>query len=283
MVAGFSFRALRRPGFEVAVLGAEGDSSGFPKHTHDEFVVSANLAGAEAVWLDGRAFEAGPGEITAYNPGAVQASRALPVRGGGSSDAWRFVSLYAEPGFAADALGLATPPTLSAPLLRSPAALAALRRLAAMVAASRAADLPPGLVEEQAVAALAAVAVPAADATASESRPARGGDDPAVRRAAAMLLDRLADPPTLAELAREAGLSREGLVRRFGAACGLPPMAWALQRRLARARALLRAGVAPAEAAAVLGFADQAHLTRLFRRAAGTTPGRYRAAGGGAV
>ena len=71
-------------------------------------------------------------------------------------------------------------------------------------------------------------------------------------------------------------MSREHLIRRFASVHGMPPMAWALQRRVARARTLLRGGIRPAEVAALLGFADQAHLTRAFRNAMGTTPGRYR-------
>ena len=44
------------------------------------------------------------------------------------------------------------------------------------------------------------------------------------------------------------------------------------------ARGLLSEGVSPALAAAEAGFADQAHLTRWFRRYYGVTPGAYRAA-----
>ena len=39
--------------------------------------------------------------------------------------------------------------------------------------------------------------------------------------------------------------------------------------------------LAPAEVAADAGFADQAHLTRWFRRYYGVTPAAYRAAAGG--
>jgi AraC-like DNA-binding protein len=42
--------------------------------------------------------------------------------------------------------------------------------------------------------------------------------------------------------------------------------------------ALLRAGWPPAEIAAAVGFADQAHFTRLFRRTMGMPPGAYRRA-----
>jgi AraC-like DNA-binding protein len=46
-----------------------------------------------------------------------------------------------------------------------------------------------------------------------------------------------------------------------------------VQHRLARARALILAGTPLAEVAAATGFADQPHLTRLFRRTYGVTPG----------
>ncbi len=45
--------------------------------------------------------------------------------------------------------------------------------------------------------------------------------------------------------------------------------------RIAEARLLLARGVPPAEAALACGFADQAHLTRTFKRAVGVTPARY--------
>ena len=68
---------------------------------------------------------------------------------------------------------------------------------------------------------------------------------------------------------------RETYIRRFGRSVGLPPTTHARMTRLDRARRLLAAGTAPAEAAAVAGFSDQSHLGRLFREAYGTTPARY--------
>jgi AraC-like DNA-binding protein len=44
-----------------------------------------------------------------------------------------------------------------------------------------------------------------------------------------------------------------------------------------RARGLLESGLRPAEVASLVGFADQAHLTRWFRRVLGVTPAAYRA------
>ena len=72
---------------------------------------------------------------------------------------------------------------------------------------------------------------------------------------------------------------RETRIRRFARTTGLPPAAHARMVRLGRARQLIAEGVAPAEAAAAAGFADQSHLGRLFRESYGTTPARYAAGG----
>jgi AraC-like DNA-binding protein len=48
------------------------------------------------------------------------------------------------------------------------------------------------------------------------------------------------------------------------------------------ARGLLDRGVPPAQAAAV-GFADQAHLSRHFKRIVGVPPGAYQRARGAAM
>ncbi len=46
-----------------------------------------------------------------------------------------------------------------------------------------------------------------------------------------------------------------------------------LNLRIEQARVLLRRGVPPAEVAASVGFADQSHLNRHFKRYVGSTPG----------
>ncbi|MDE1165747.1 MAG: AraC family transcriptional regulator [Pseudomonas sp.] len=78
------------------------------------------------------------------------------------------------------------------------------------------------------------------------------------------------------ELAQVCGVDRFRLNRAFKAAFGLPPHAYLVQLRLARARRLLASGVQPVQVAADLGFADQSHLGRWFMRAYGMTPAAYR-------
>ncbi|AZE23938.1 AraC family transcriptional regulator [Pseudomonas chlororaphis] len=81
---------------------------------------------------------------------------------------------------------------------------------------------------------------------------------------------------SLDELGAVCGVDRFRLTRAFKAAYGLPPHAYLVQLRLAKARRLLARGAQPAEVAMALGFADQSHMGRWFVRAYGLTPAAYR-------
>ncbi|PTQ69833.1 AraC family transcriptional regulator [Pseudomonas sp. GV071] len=80
----------------------------------------------------------------------------------------------------------------------------------------------------------------------------------------------------LDDLARVSGVDRFRLSRAFKAAFGMAPHAYLIQLRLAKARHLLARGETPAQVASALGFADQSHLGRWFRRAYQLTPADYR-------
>ena len=82
---------------------------------------------------------------------------------------------------------------------------------------------------------------------------------------------------TVAELAQVAGRPQFYFSRSFKATTGQSPYQYVLERRLARACELLAMSSLPlAEVAAACGFYDQAHLTRIFKKQLGTTPGAYR-------
>jgi len=82
---------------------------------------------------------------------------------------------------------------------------------------------------------------------------------------------------SLGALADEARLSRHHFSRAFRAATGLPPHRYLTERRLERAKVLLRATEMPIiEIALDVGFSSQAHLTDCFHRVIGVTPGEFR-------
>ncbi|RKE17085.1 AraC family transcriptional regulator [Streptomyces sp. TLI_171] len=90
------------------------------------------------------------------------------------------------------------------------------------------------------------------------------------------LLDaRLTERTTLDDAARHLHAHPAHLVRTFTTAFGLPPHQYLTARRIDRARHLLLDGHPATTVATTLGFHDQSHLTRHFRRIIGTTPGRY--------
>jgi AraC family transcriptional regulator len=84
---------------------------------------------------------------------------------------------------------------------------------------------------------------------------------------------------SLADLAGVACLSPYHFSRSFKLALGVGPQRYVMQRRLERAKTLMRRTNQPlAWIAQEAGFSDQSHLTSVFRREAGVTPGRFRAA-----
>ncbi|VXD01618.1 Transcriptional regulator, AraC family [Pseudomonas sp. 8Z] len=90
------------------------------------------------------------------------------------------------------------------------------------------------------------------------------------------LESRLDDPPSLEEIAAFCAMSPWQALRRFRQHTGLPPHQWLTQLRLQRALPLVLAGESLSEIALRLGFYDQAHFSRLFRRTYGLPPARLR-------
>ncbi len=80
---------------------------------------------------------------------------------------------------------------------------------------------------------------------------------------------------TLEELAAQVHASPGHVVRTFTTTFAISPHRYLVGRRVEAARALLLDGWPAAHIATEVGFYDQAHFTRHFRRHVGTTPGHY--------
>lgn len=88
----------------------------------------------------------------------------------------------------------------------------------------------------------------------------------------------LDDDLSLIVLADVACLSPYHFSRSFKEAAGVGPQPYVMQRRLERAKALMRRTNQPfALIAQEAGFADQSHLSSIFRREIEMTPGQFRA------
>jgi AraC-like DNA-binding protein len=113
-----------------------------------------------------------------------------------------------------------------------------------------------------------------------QERPPRGGLALWQERRAKEFVDANLDGDmSVMLLARACGLSTKHFSRAFRQSTGLAPHQWLLQRRIDKAKQLLRGAQMPlADVALACGFADQSHFTRVFTRAVGLSPGQWRRA-----
>ena len=82
---------------------------------------------------------------------------------------------------------------------------------------------------------------------------------------------------TLTDLAKACGLSIRHFTSAFRGSTGMSPHTWLLQRRVDKAKQQLAfSRRLLAEIALDCGFADQSHMTRVFHRAIGMAPSKWR-------
>ena len=97
------------------------------------------------------------------------------------------------------------------------------------------------------------------------------------RRAVDFAEARLLKTLKLATWANVLQMPTPEFTRRFRATTGTSPYAWFMQRRIDRARELLRATNTPlCDVALRVGFCSQSHFTDAFRRVVGVSPARWR-------
>ncbi|MEU4032892.1 helix-turn-helix domain-containing protein [Streptomyces collinus] len=255
---------LGRCGPRLDLLTARFDTHVYAPHAHDEFTIGVCVGGSEVIDYRGGHIRTGPGSIVVLAPGEMHTGGP-----GNATDGYAYRALYADPALIADGT-LGGLPHFPEPLIDDPELATVLLRTHTELNAC-----PDPLEAESRIPWLLT-------ALARRHSTARPAPDtvPGAHHVARAVRDRLADellaPPSLADLAAGLGLSRYQLLRAFRTTVGIPPYAWLAQHRVHRARRLLDAGLRPAEAAALVGFADQAHLTRWFRRVLGVTPAAYR-------
>ncbi|MFG1693967.1 GlxA family transcriptional regulator [Nonomuraea sp. NPDC049309] len=93
------------------------------------------------------------------------------------------------------------------------------------------------------------------------------------------VLDNLAEPITLEDMARHANMSVRTFTRRFRGEVGSSPQKWLAQRRLAHARLLLETTDLPiGRIATACGFGDPVALRKHFYASLGLSPLAYRRA-----
>lgn len=256
---------------EAELLNARFYTHAYSRHVHDRYALGVITAGREAFHLRGSLHTAGVGQVVLVNPDEPHDGMAASLEEG-----WGYRMVYLDPAVLqaihveAGREGL---PYFPQAVIDDPALAAGLTRLHH--------DLEAGscdpLEAEARFLPLLELLVRRHAAFSGVQKPIGSGARGKLRRVRELLDGRYTDTLRLAELAEEAGMTPLTLLRRFRSEVGLPPYAYLQQRRLLAAADQLRQGEAPASVAQACGFADQAHLTRQFKRQYGVTPAAFRA------
>ncbi|MGV9249148.1 AraC family transcriptional regulator [Streptomyces sp. NPDC003710] len=238
----------------------------FVRHTHENFVIAAIADGVEIFHHGGSNQYAGPGALALINPDTAHTGRA------GVPEGWRYGAVYPSPQLvaeiAAETTAIRGTPGFAVPVLEDPYTVGLVHEVL------RAADEGNALAADTLLR-VAVTRLLRRGGGPTPQRAVRTAGARAAARARAVLEERMAQPPTLERLAADLGISPFSLLRAFRDTYGMPPHAWLTDARVRRARRLLDAGTAPAQAAVEVGFTDQPHLNRHFARIVGVPPGAY--------
>jgi AraC-like DNA-binding protein len=252
----------------VDLLRARFVTHRYGRHEHETYTFGLIEAGVEEFDYGSTLLRAGPGAVALLNPDVVHTGQAATPAG------WTYRVLYPQVSVVSSVaaeLGVRRGTPWFPDTVLYDAATAALLRQA-----HQAAEHGDRLASSTLLTAALTRLLRAHSATPPLDGPKTPGRSPAIVQTVRDLLPRrLADPPSLGELAAMSGLSQFALLRAFRQETGMPPHAYLNQLRVRRARQLLDSGLAPADVAAQVGFADQAHLTRHFKRVIGVPPAAY--------
>lgn len=251
---------------DLDLLSARYITHRFAPHFHEGYAIGVIEQGAETFHYRGGTEVAPAGHIVIVNPGEVHTGSAVAENG------WTYRMMYPSceliAGITREIVGHERGlPFFSQAVVHDPELAGRLAR------AHRAIEGSPHLLDRE-----SALLLTLADLIQRHAdmpiRPAPLLDLPqTVAHARDLLSADLAADLSLTDLAESASLSRYHLVRLFRRHVGLPPHAYRTQLRVHRARALLAQGMGIAEAAQAVGFADQSHLNRHFKRVYGVAPG----------
>ena len=241
----------------------------YHRHSHDSYSFGVTESGAQSFTCRGAAHASAAGMVMAFNPDDPHDGRATTGQG------FSYRMIHIGPGLVTDVLAdiggrPAGRPLFATPVVTDPRLAAALRRLHHALTGP-ATPLERG---ERLTVALGRAARAAAGRPPSPARVGAAETRRIARQVRDLLDADYAGPVSGADLAAAAGCSRYAAYRAFRSVAGLArgsPAPAAVAGR--------PAGPGPGNPARAgcgeAGFADQAHLTRWFRRCYGITPSAY--------
>jgi AraC-like DNA-binding protein len=243
----------------------------YPRHAHDYFVIGLVESGAQSYWYRGGRHITPAGQVFLVNPGEPHTGESA------TPDGYVYRTLYPRLELMtqiAEDMGAGSRSVyFDGAVLNDPA-------LAAMLARFHRCLEGQSLKSERESLIAAVLAHLREHHSESPGTPRRTGTERvAVRRAREYVEANFAEDVSLSELAALAALSPFYFARAFEKEVGVPPHAYLEGVRIRKARQFLEGGSDLASTALAVGYSDQSHFTRRFKRFLGITPGQYCRAG----
>jgi AraC-like DNA-binding protein len=237
----------------------------FSPHRHDTYAIGVTQSGVQTFRYRGARRVCLPGQCHVLHPDEIHDGSAGTVEG------FSYWIVYIDPSLIQQALGGKALPFVSDPIVEGRVFRGALPR-----ALWRLEEPIEDVARIEIVTAVADFLNRAS--TLSAQKRSRSLHLASLMRVHDLIAADPARRLSIAVLEGVSGLDRWTLARQFRAAFGTCPSHFRTMRQLDEARRIIRGGRPLAEAALDAGFADQSHMSRMFKRAYGLTPGKWVAA-----
>jgi AraC-like DNA-binding protein len=253
---------------DMGLLKARFTQHRYELHTHPTYVIALITQGCERLRIGRRRIVAPVNTVIVVNPEECHDGERETEIGWAYRTFYPSVDLMTEVAreLGRDHIPLFTPATIDDPTLANKLAIA-------HRAAERNADV---VAEASMLEALRHLLIGHADWRRNVQPCERSGAAQRFRVYREVIDADIAFGLDLQHLATAARVTRFQVIRDFKSMTGLTPGAYIRNQRFRLAGRLIEQGSPLAEAAAAAGFADQSHLSRVFKRSQGITPGMFR-------
>jgi AraC-like DNA-binding protein len=252
------------PARGVARLRAGLKFQPYSRHRHDTYSISVTRSGVQEFDYRGSVHRSLPGQVVVLHPDELHDGRP------GTDAGFVYFGLHLDPAQVFEAacgeIGGASLPFVANPVLTDPA-------LASVILSAFNGPLEPLHADELMQAVSHSLLRNGRFRSSSAKR--RAVSDKVVGRAREYLEENCTRVVSAAELEAACGETRFTVGAQFKLRFGTSPYRFLLMRRLDRVRSRLRSSCDLAHLAQEVGFADQAHMTRAFKSAFGTTPSTF--------
>ena len=253
------------PAHGVARLRARLQREAYATHRHDTYTVALTESGVQEFDYRGCVQRSLAGQVVLLHPDEPHNGRA------GTDAGFGYRTLYVEPAALLDAVRALDPHVRALPFVPAP-----VQRDDELAGALAGAFSGP-MEALRAQAMIWSVARALCRATRRGAAAPRSIAEPALQRAREFLATHCTRVVRADELEALTGLSRFELCTQFKHCFGTTPYRYLMMRRLDAVRERLQRGERLSALALDCGFADQAHLTRMFKAAVGLTPRQFAA------